>query len=100
MTLLMSLTSMKSTFALRLEKLKKDDYQTWFVVDWLQKEGHTRFQKPVFLPPLLSLGVTDKSLAALAESCLRPNDLTVPFDKKVSDVGIYLLHPRRLRTLW
>jgi hypothetical protein len=65
-----------------MEKLKKDDFQTWFVVDWLQKEGHKRFQKPVFLPPLLSLGVKDKSWATLAESCLRPHDLTVSSNTK------------------
>ena len=82
MTLLMSLNSMNSTSALRMEKLKKDDFQTWFVVDWLQKEGHERFQNPVFLPPLLSLGIKDKSLATLAESCLRPHDLTVPLQRK------------------
>ena len=75
MTLLMSLNSMKSTFAHRLEKLKNDDFQTWLVVDWLRKDGHKRFQKPVFLPPLLSLGIKEKSLATLAESCLRPHDL-------------------------
>ena len=68
---------MKSTSAVRLEKLKQDDYQTWLVVDWLQKEGHKRFEKPVYLPPLLSLGIKDKSLANLAESCLRPHDLIV-----------------------
>lgn len=82
MTLLMSLNSMNSTSALRMEKLKQDDYQTWLVVDWLQKEGHERFQNPVFLPPLLSLGIKDKSLATLAEGCLRPNDLTVPSNEK------------------
>ena len=73
---------MESTFALRLGKLKQDDYQTALVVEWLQAKGHTRFQGPVYLPPILSLGVKDKSFASLAESCLRPYDLTVLSNEK------------------
>ena len=91
---------MESTFAVRFGKLKQDDFQTALVVEWLQATGHTRFQGPVYLPPILSLGVKDKSLASLAESCLRPHDLSVLSSEKYLTIGIYMFVSSRLQTFF
>ena len=61
----------------RLEKLKKDHWETYEAVKWLEEGGHRRFKGEVYLPPYLSVRVPNKSLASLAESCFRPDDLLV-----------------------
>jgi structural maintenance of chromosomes protein 5 len=49
----------------------RDAYQA---VQWLQQHKN-RFKMPIFGPPMLYLGLKDKSLAAIAESCFRESDL-------------------------
>jgi hypothetical protein len=61
----------------RLEKLKNDHWETYEAVKWLQDGGKERFKGEVYLPPYLSIRVPNKSLASLAETCFRQDDLLV-----------------------
>lgn len=67
-----------SVAARRLNMLKNPkNRDAYDAVSWLQREGHQRFQRKVFGPPLLYLGVKDKRLAVTAENCFRESDLLV-----------------------
>jgi len=73
---------MSSTQARRLEKWKisydDTEKQAARVVEWLRKEGgQEKFEHEVFDPPGLSIGVSDKSVAAQVEACFRKGDLMV-----------------------
>lgn len=88
---------MLSVSARRLEQLNnKQNADTYEAVKWLEEGGQNRFASEVFLPPYLSLGVKDKSLAATAESCFHPGDLLVFLLFCCSDIGIYMFFPGRL----
>jgi hypothetical protein len=65
--------------ARRLQKLSesREDQDTVDVVRWLENGGQERFRDPILLPPILSIGVKDKSLANLAETPFRRTDLLV-----------------------
>jgi structural maintenance of chromosomes protein 5 len=48
------------------------------VVEWLENQGgQARFQRQIFLPPLLSLGIKNKAFAAIVDNCFRKEDLSV-----------------------
>jgi hypothetical protein len=71
---------MLSVSARRLEMLNKakETQDTYEAVKWLQERGgKQRFKGEIYLPPILSLGVKDPSLAATVESCFRPGELHV-----------------------
>jgi hypothetical protein len=73
-----SLKAMLSVSARRLEQLNTpENRDTYEAVKWLEEEGYKRFKEKVYSPAILSLGINDKSLAIVAESCFRNSDLLV-----------------------
>lgn len=73
-----SLNAMLSVSARRLEQLNtSENRDTYEAVKWLEEEGYKRFKGKVYAPAILSLGIKDKSLAIVAESCFRNSDLLV-----------------------
>jgi hypothetical protein len=79
MILLIRLRTLSSVESRRLEALRKiprtDDVRK--VIDWLRNGGAQHFEHEVLLPPVLTLGVKDLSLAPLVESFFGHKEQTV-----------------------
>jgi hypothetical protein len=60
-----------------LNNNNRADRDTHEVIKWLEAGGKNRFQKTVFAPPLLSLGIKDTAYSKIVDSCFRKGDLLV-----------------------